>query len=736
MLGRNLPIVMDFLVVLRHVNAELLGLVLAEEGVTRDQADILAARLARYSIMTTSEDADAESFRLHERSDGTVWPRCHRTRCAADTSGRSTYMRRRSPTSNLSGTPMPTTRSRSGRSLSHRSSGPAAGMALPRGAQPEQAPQPADRRGITQIFLEAFWWWGFYVRSPVCEQLLREFDLISADKSDADRQWLGDLSTLYRNFRWGYVYNVPGPRDWAEVGPAMLGLRRRAGLNQGKTMDKGRYAIDVITDVYRAQAAAFRDPGGDPDAAAGLFANARAAVRRSVAAGNIAHIWWDAWIVYFTADMWSSCGRQDEASAGLRELDVLADAPNAKDLFDRDLISRTASLQGEVYLARGDYAPAIDSCARAALLVYAYHVSQETAEQPPNEYTYARHAECITRAQVCLAEVREHDPAAWRSGILRMCVTFAPYWRLVGGAAVGQFVSPVGSPPADWPPLDGPALPEGIIPPLPDRAYLGNLDSPFTRLAKRLVNELEPALDIWVPFGEPDEAHRTTRRLVSGGNMPSSASRGIVIADARDDNLRLVPELYRSVLALCFPPDELETEEGLIGGLRSGRSRALIARDADGTIAGGAVGDYFPRSDVMLLAYLAVRPGGRGTGIGATLLQAARDAWTAELSPRLIVLEVEDPREVTGSEAFGDPVARVRFYERHGARALPLPYVMPALSPGTERVKRLMLMVLGGTDLAPGTRTADGRRWPASSPSTSRSSKVQPGPATPNSTCC
>ncbi len=215
----------------------------------------------------------------------------------------------------------------------------------------------------------------------------------------------------------------------------MLGLRRRAGLNQGKTMDKGRYAIDVITDVYRAQAAAFRDPGGDPDAAAGLFANARAAVRRSVAAGNIAHIWWDAWIVYFTADMWSSCGRQDEASAGLRELDVLADAPNAKDLFDRDLISRTASLQGEVYLARGDYAPAIDSCARAALLVYAYHVSQETAEQPPNEYTYARHAECITRAQVCLAEVREHDPAAWRSGILRMCVTFAPYWRLVGGAA-------------------------------------------------------------------------------------------------------------------------------------------------------------------------------------------------------------------------------------------------------------------------------------------------------------
>jgi hypothetical protein len=54
-------------------------------------------------------------------------------------------------------------------------------------------------------------------------------------------------------------------------------------------------------------------------------------------------------------------------------------------------------------------------------------------------------------------------------------------------------------------------------------------------------------------------------------------------------------------------------------------------------------------------------------------------------------------------------VARVRFYERHGARALPLPYVQPALGPGTERVPRLMLMVLGGTDASLGTGTADGR---------------------------
>jgi GNAT superfamily N-acetyltransferase len=191
--------------------------------------------------------------------------------------------------------------------------------------------------------------------------------------------------------------------------------------------------------------------------------------------------------------------------------------------------------------------------------------------------------------------------------------------------------------------------------------------------------------------------------------MPSSASRGVAIADARNDDFQFVPEFYRTVIVPSFPPDELETEEELIGGLRAGRSRLLIARDADGTIAGGAVGEYFPRSDIMLLAYLAVRPGDRGNGLGATLLQAARDAWMAELNPRLIVLEVEDPREATSSVAFGDPVARVRFYERYGVRALPLPYVMPALSPGAERVHRLMLMVLAGADVPPGTAAADGQ---------------------------
>lgn len=189
--------------------------------------------------------------------------------------------------------------------------------------------------------------------------------------------------------------------------------------------------------------------------------------------------------------------------------------------------------------------------------------------------------------------------------------------------------------------------------------------------------------------------------------MPDAASHPVTVVDVRDHDLRHVAELYLRVMVPSFPPDELESEEELMSGLRSGRSRVLVAVGEDGVVLGGAVGEYFPRSNAMLLAYLAVRPGGRGGGIGSTVLRAAKDAWAAELGPRFIALEVEDPREFTGSEAYGDPAARVRFYERHGGRALPLPYLQPALGPASTRVPGLMLMVFG--DEATAAATVDGQ---------------------------
>lgn len=153
-------------------------------------------------------------------------------------------------------------------------------------------------------------------------------------------------------------------------------------------------------------------------------------------------------------------------------------------------------------------------------------------------------------------------------------------------------------------------------------------------------------------------------------------------------------ELHREVLSPSFPPEELESVESLVEGCAQGRTRALGVR-RDGRVVAGAVaaGSGTP-GEAMLLVYLAIAPGQRGGGIGGALLDAAVQTWVAEASPGLLLAEVEHPDHHEASEAHGDPAARLRFYARHGARLLAVPYFQPGLGAAGARVPALLLTTL------------------------------------------
>ena len=496
---QDIPL-LEFLVVMRHVDGWLLGKVLADRGVTEDQAGELATRLTEYSMITGYDDDEEEGFRLHEgirqQLRGEIPAEVLRRRHQRVERVYAEFVAEYEPAWQPGTGAAFTVWSRFEAPEFQRMLREWLHHAVR--SQGRQLSTATAIR-ITQIFLEAFWWWGFYLRSPVCEQLLREFELVIGDR-DGDRPWLDALSRFYRNYKRGWARDVPGPQDWREVDTALFWLRKRVGLQHSEPMDAAKYTISIISDVFRAHSLAMRTPNRDPDGAATLLDRARATVRESVAAGNDRHAWYEGWILYHTIDLWTRCGRPELAVALLRELDELAAHDVRGDLVDRDLIARAIDAHAEIHLSRQRFAAAIDSCARSALLVYVYHVWQETPDQPPNEYTYERHREVIARASTCLTEVRKHDPAAWQAGIIRMCALFEPYWRLAGGVAAGQFV------PVDLP-AGLPALPTGIIPPVPDRRSLGQLESPFTRLADQVVAELGPALEGWVPFSDdgPDQ---------------------------------------------------------------------------------------------------------------------------------------------------------------------------------------------------------------------------------------
>ncbi|WP_143227882.1 GNAT family N-acetyltransferase [Actinomadura meyerae] len=161
------------------------------------------------------------------------------------------------------------------------------------------------------------------------------------------------------------------------------------------------------------------------------------------------------------------------------------------------------------------------------------------------------------------------------------------------------------------------------------------------------------------------------------------------LADADDGTAR---RFYERVLAPAFPPSELVgAEEFRIAwqGPLPGFHGTIVLED--GEPVAGALGEYSAATGIMLLSYLAVSGAMRGRGVGGELLGAVLPKWRAELAPLAVLAEIEDPR-FHRSGPHGDPVARVRFYDRAGARLLPFPYFQPSLRAGQPRVRDMLLI--------------------------------------------
>lgn len=152
--------------------------------------------------------------------------------------------------------------------------------------------------------------------------------------------------------------------------------------------------------------------------------------------------------------------------------------------------------------------------------------------------------------------------------------------------------------------------------------------------------------------------------------------------------------IYRDLLAPAFPPDQVDTLDDLREAHDTGQAHILAALDASGRPLGAAVGEWYARAGVVLLAYLAVDPAHRSHGIGGHLLKTALDTWTRRFSPALIVAEIEQPDRAADRPEWGDPARRYAFYKRHDAMALDLPYFQPALREGSHRERGMLLITL------------------------------------------
>lgn len=156
----------------------------------------------------------------------------------------------------------------------------------------------------------------------------------------------------------------------------------------------------------------------------------------------------------------------------------------------------------------------------------------------------------------------------------------------------------------------------------------------------------------------------------------------------------LLEAAYQDIMLRSFDDDELCSAADVEALAASGQRLVWAAVDPDGTVAGIAVGEWDAAPRVVLLSWIATRPGRRGGGIGGPLLDHVLECWRTAYDPCVILAEVEDPRRFPVDEDHGDPAARLRFYTRRGARILDVPYFQAALGPAKHRVPGLFLMVL------------------------------------------
>ncbi|USR79816.1 GNAT family N-acetyltransferase [Arcanobacterium pinnipediorum] len=171
--------------------------------------------------------------------------------------------------------------------------------------------------------------------------------------------------------------------------------------------------------------------------------------------------------------------------------------------------------------------------------------------------------------------------------------------------------------------------------------------------------------------------------------------------------------IVETILIPSFPAAERPEKTGFMEMFDAGEIYALATFDqqtptgisisflpcaGNGSIdhADTMAGRSHSNCTVILLSWLAVGEAGRGKGVGSRLLDETVEILTKEHDPFLILIEVEDPHVHTEVTAYGDPLARMKFYERAGARRINLPFAMPREDITADVLPGMLLYSIGG----------------------------------------
>ena len=216
-----------------------------------------------------------------------------------------------------------------------------------------------------------------------------------------------------------------------------------------------------------------------------------------------------------------------------------------------------------------------------------------------------------------------------------------------------------------------PALPRFALPvppPLNDEVfslqsdYVDDMEQLAQQQRDDLIFEIDDVTDMEHLFQQREDRIKepSSKPLeLSGDSEETQGADGLCVYEVPGSG-PVIEDFYHQILESSFPAAVLIDLDEVQDIAARDDASIWLAEDEDGTILGGAVAEWDESTRVVLLSYLAVRPGARGSGIGGPLYLKALDSWRQRFKPCLILAEIEDPAINSSGDDYGDPTARLQ----------------------------------------------------------------------------
>ena len=289
----------------------------------------------------------------------------------------------------------------------------------------------ASSLAFLRVYLDAFWWWGYYQRFPFCDRLIQEW--LMRDVGAEQQRALVALRDFQQAYPAGREKRVDGAR-WRRVEDALRTVRRSVGLDgepavPDASADSGAGESDDarqvrgFIDFFLAEATAYGRH--DRPRALALYT---AAHDRFAATGGA---WQAAWIWFYVGQYLQDEG--DAAGAAVHALRSLAevDALPAQGEPDPELPANDHRLLGDTRLAAGDPGGAARHWRKALCHAFAF----QAFPQPADTYTTAFYREICERIAGALLALHARDPTGARVLCDDLHAYWAPWWQRHPAAA-------------------------------------------------------------------------------------------------------------------------------------------------------------------------------------------------------------------------------------------------------------------------------------------------------------